>query len=417
MSVECHAVQVIVPDLKLPFRLIDLRSLSAAAREAGVRAIARQDAQRPFDLSQWPLLRVTLLRVGEEDHVALFTTHHIISDAWSIGVLVKEVAALVHAFTAGQPSDLPELPIQYADFAYWQRTELQGAVLDAQLDYWKKRLAGAPTVLELPVDRPRQANQDFISSKQSLEFNAGLTESLKRLSRQTGSTLFMTLLAAFQFLLRHHSGTDDIVVGTDVANRNRIEIENLIGFFINQLVLRTDLSGDPSFTELLERVREVTLGAYAHQDTPFDRLVEALKVERSREHSPLFQVKFVYRNAPMSLLELPNLRVQVIENESGTTRVDLQLTLSDEVDRLKGWLEYNAQLFDATTIARLSSDFLLVLDKIVAQPEIRLSELDHVLTEADKERQSARVRETQEARSQKFRTIRRKAVSVAASER
>lgn len=416
VAVEERAVQLLVPDRKLPLPLVDLRMLPETAREGEVSRMARQEAQRPFDLLQWPLLRVTLLRLGDHEHVALFTTHHIISDAWSIGVLVREVAALYQAFSAGRPSTLAELSIQYADFAHWQRTQFQGAAFDAQLEYWKNRLAGAPSILERLIDRPRRADKSFISSKQSLEFTTTLTESLKRLSRQTGSTLFMTLLAAFQFLLRHHSGTDDIVVGTDVANRHRIEVENLIGFFINQLVLRTDLTGDPSFTDLLQRVREVTLGAYAHQEMPFDRLVGALKVERSREQSPLFQVKFVYRNAPMSPLDLPDLRVQVLGDESGTTRADLQLTLWEELDSLKGWLEYNAQLFEVATISRLGSNFLLVLEKIVAQPEIRLSELDHVLAEADRERQSARIRETHEARSQKFRTIRRKAVSVAVSD-
>jgi amino acid adenylation domain-containing protein len=416
VAVDGQAVQVIAPSLKLPLGLCDLQTLPAAAREDEVLALARQEAQRPFDLSQWPLLRVMLLRIGEKEHVVLFTMHHIISDAWSIGVFVKEVAALYREFSAGQPSALPELPIQYADFAHWQHSRLQGAALDAQLDYWKKRLTGAPSTLELSANRPRHTENDFAIAKQPLELAATLTDSLRKLSRQTGSTLFMTLLAAYQILLRHHSGMDDVVVGTDVANRNRNEVENLIGFFINQLVLRTDLSGDPSFTELLQRAREVTLGAYAHQDTPFDRLVEALKVERSLDHSPLFQVKFVYQNAPMSPLELPDLRVQVMGIESGTTRVNLQLTLWEARDSLKGSLEYSTHLFDAATISQLSSDFFIILDKVVAQPDVRLSQLDRVLTDADRERQSASAKETQEVRSQKFRTIRRKAVSVAALE-
>ena len=222
----------------------------------------------------------------------------------------------------------------------------------------------------------------------------------------------MTLLAAYQVLLRHRSGAEDIVVGTDVANRNRVEVENLIGFFINQLVLRTDLSGNPSFGELLERVRTVTLGAYAHQDVPFDRLVEALKVERSLQYSPLFQVKFVYQNAPMPPLELRDLSVQVMGIESGTTRVDLQLTVWEQAEGLKGWLEYNAQLFDESTISRLSSDFVTLLNTIVAQPDLKLSELDQILNDAEREFQSARARDFQETRLQKFKTIRRKATGV-----
>ncbi|HKR12151.1 MAG TPA: condensation domain-containing protein, partial [Pyrinomonadaceae bacterium] len=350
--------------------------------------------------------------LGEEEHVALFTMHHIISDGWSVGVFVKELAAEYEAFVTGQPSPLPELEIQYADFAHWQRTQLQGDALNAQLAYWKQQLAGAPAVLKLPVDRMRGGEKVTASSKQPLALTPELSESLKTLSRQTGSTVFMTLLGAFQILLRHHSGTDDILVGTDVANRNRVEVENLIGFFINQLVLRTDLSGNPSFAELLERVRETTFGAYAHQDTPFDRLVEALKVERSLEYSPLFQVKFVYQNAPMPPLELADLKVEVLGIESGTTKVDLQLTLWEEKDGLKGWLEYNAHLFEATTIARLNSQFVMLLNAILAQPQLQLSDLEQVLKDADRQFESIASREIKESRSQKFKTIRRKAIGI-----
>ena len=410
VAIEGRAVQVIAPSLKLAVPVIDLQALPEPAREAEVSQLARQEARRPFDLSQRPLLRVTLLRLGAQEHVVLFTMHHIISDAWSVGVFVREVAALYSAFINEQESPLPDLSIQYADFAHWQRTQLQGDAFKALFDYWQKQLTHGSARLELPADRPRRLDQEFVSAKEPLTFAAPLTESLKKLSRETGSTLFMTLLAAFQVVLRHYSGSDDIVVGTDVANRNRVEVENLIGFFINQLVLRTDLSGDPSFTEVLQRVREVTLGAYAHQDMPFDRLVEALKVERSLEHSPLFQVKFVYQNAPMPPLELPNLSVRVMGVESGATRVDLQLTLGEEQDLLKGFIEYNAQLFEATTISRLGNDLLLILDRIVERPELRLSELDQMLDEANREFHSVRVRESQEARSQKFKTIRRKAV-------
>jgi acyl carrier protein len=413
VAVEGRAVQVIAPRLRLPLPLIDLQELAEPWREAEALEMARQEARRPFDLSQSTLLRVVLLRLGAEDHIVLFTMHHIISDGWSVGVFVREVAALYEAFVLEQPSPLADLQIQYADFAHWQRTQFQGAALNAQLDYWKKELSGAPATLELPVDRPRSLDREPISAKQPLALTESLTESLKKLSRQTGSTLFMTLLAAYQVLLRHRSGADDIVVGTDVANRNRVEVENLIGFFINQLVLRTDLSGNPSFAELLERVRTVTLGAYAHQDVPFDRLVEALKVERSLQYSPLFQVKFVYQNAPMPPLELRDLNVQVMGIESGTTRVDLQLTVWEQTDGLKGWLEYNAQLFDATTISRLNSDFVTLLNTIVAQPDVKLSELDQILTDANREFQSARIKDNQVTRSQKFKTIRRRAISVA----
>ena len=416
VAVDGRAVQVIAHALSLRVPLIDLEMLPETSRALEALEMARQEARRPFDLSEWPLLRVTLLRLGEEEHVALFTMHHIISDAWSVGVFVKEVAAQYQAFIAGQPSPLPDLQIQYADFAHWQRTQLQGEVLNAQLEYWRTHLAGAPALLDLPIDHSRAAGKDSASSKLPLALTPQLSESLKTLSRQTGSTVFMTLLATFQILLHHHSGADDIVLGTDVANRNRVEVENLIGFFINQLVLRTDLSGNPSFAELLERVRETTFGAYAHQDTPFDRLVEALKVERSLEYSPLFQVKLVYQNAPMPPLELADLTVEVLGIESGTTKVDLQLTMFEEKDGLKGWLEYNEHLFEATTVSRLSSQFVMLLNTIVAQPQLRLSDLDQVLKDAGKQFEAIASKETSESRSQKFKTIRRKAISGASAQ-
>jgi amino acid adenylation domain-containing protein len=416
VAIDGQAVQVIAPSLALRFPLIDLQTLPETQRQVEAREMARQEARRPFDLSQAPLLRVTLLRLGEEEHVVLFTMHHIISDAWSVGVFVNEVTALYQAFINDQPSPLPDLQIQYADFAHWQRTQLQDGTLSSQLDYWKKQLAGAPTTLELPVDRPRTGEKSFTSSKQPLAFTSELSESIKKLSRQTGTTMFMTLLAAFKCLLRHHSGNDDIVIGTDVANRNRVEVESLIGFFINQLVLRTDLSGNPSFADLLERVRETTLGAYAHQDTPFDRLVETLKVERSLEYPPLFQVKFVYQNAPVSQLDLQDLQVEIMGVESGATKVDLQLTLWEEPNGLKGWLEYNTQLFESSTITRLATEFVTLLNTIASQPQLNLSDLDQVLRDAGREFQATQAKEASATRSQKYKTIRRKAVSVGVSE-
>jgi amino acid adenylation domain-containing protein len=412
-SVEGRAAQVIAPSLLLPLPVVNLDELDEAAREAEALRLARAEAERPFDLSRGPLVRVSLLRLSEEEHILLFNMHHIISDGWSIGVLINEVAALYGAFLEGRPSPLAELPIQYADFAHWQREWLRGPTLAAQLDYWKQQLSGAPPLLELPLDRPRPARQTFDSAKLPIEIPASLTAGLKSLSRQTGCTLFMTLLAAYKLLLSHRSGMGDIVVGTDIANRNRYEVEKLIGFFINQLVLRTKLSGDPSFEELLGRVREVTLGTYAHQDMPFDRLVEALKVERNLQYSPLFQVKFVFQNAPVSALELPNLAVNVIGINSGTTRTDLQLTLMEAGEKLQGWLEYNSQLFDAATVARMRDDLLLLLDRAATQPSARLSEFEQLLGGRSAGARPTENRESKESVSQKLKVGRRKAINVA----
>ncbi|RMF36691.1 MAG: non-ribosomal peptide synthetase, partial [Chloroflexi bacterium] len=286
-------VQVIAPTLKLPLPLVDLSGLPKAAREAEVQRLATEEAQRPFDLSRGPLLRVTLLRLGDEEHVALLTMHHIISDGWSMRVLVQELAALYDAFSHGRPSPLPDLPIQYADFALWQREWLQGEVLEEQLAYWKQQLSGSPPVLELPTDRPRPPVQSFRGAHRPFMLPRPLSQAIKALCRREGVTPFMLLLAAFQTLLHRYTGQDDISVGTPIANRNRAEIEGLIGYFANTLVLRTDLSGDPPFRELLKRVREVALGAYAHQDLPFEMLVDALQPERDLSHTPLFQVMFV----------------------------------------------------------------------------------------------------------------------------
>src|SRR5436190_4114463 len=279
-------VQVIQPETEVKIPIIDLVDLDESEREAEALRLVDEEAKRPMDLANGPLLRFILLRLGADDHIAVLTMHHIISDGWSMGIFEREVATLYEAFSTGKASPLEELRIQYADYAAWQRKSLQGEVLKTQLQYWRQQLQGAPPVLDLPTDRPRPAIQSFEGAVQSLNLGAELSEQLKRLGRGEGATLFMTLLAAFATLLRRYSGQEDIVVGTPIAGRNRIEIENLIGVFINTQVLRTDLSGDPTFRELLHRVREVALGAYEHQDLSFEKLVDELQPERSRSRSP-----------------------------------------------------------------------------------------------------------------------------------
>ena len=384
-TVNREPVQVISPARMLSLPVIDLQDLPQTRREAEAMRLATEEARRPFDLTRGPLLRGSLLRLDQEEHIVLLTMHHIVSDGWSMGVLVAEIGAIYEAFSTGQPSPLPELPIQYADFAVWQREWLEGEILETQLDYWKGHLGGDPGILELPIDRPRPAVQTNRGATQSRKLPRRLTESLKALSLQERVTLFMTLLAAFQTLLHRYSGQDRVGVGSPIANRSRAELEGLIGFFVNTLVLYTDLSGNPTFRELLGRVREVTLGAYAHQDLPFETLVEALQVERDMSHTPLFQVMFILQNAPAKAQELPGLTLRQLHTHSGTSTFDLTLSVTESLDGLDASVEYNTDLFDAVTITRMLEHFHILLEGIVADPDRRISELP-LLAEAERHR-------------------------------
>ena len=375
--------QIISPASTLTLPVIDLSELPKAEREAEVQRLALEAFRQPFDLAQAPLLRISLLRLSEEDCVVLLTMHHIVSDAWSTSVLIRELAALYDAFCKGNPSPLPELPVQYADFAVWQRQWLQGDVLESQLAYWKQPLSGNLPLLQLPADRPRAAVQTFRGATQSFELSPSLSKALKVLSQREGVTLFMTLLAVFQTLLYRYSGQEDILVGTPIANRNQSEIESLIGFFVNTLVMRTDLGGNPSFRELLGRVREVAIDAYAHQDLPFEKLVEELQPERNLSHTPLFQVMFVLQNAPMTSLELPGLTLRPLEIDSGMAKFDLTLYVMETERGLVGALEYNTDLFDAGTIHRMLGHFSTLLEGIVANPDRGISQLP-ILTESER---------------------------------
>jgi len=334
-----------------------------------IQEIVNQEAQRPFNLSKGPLFRATLLQLGPESHILLLTMHHIISDAWSKGLFNKELSTLYTAFSQGQPSPLAPLPIQYTDFAHWQRQWLTGKILEKQLDYWKQQLAGAPALLELPTDHPRPAIQRYQGETESLQLSSELTKQLKTLSQQFGTSLFMTLLSAFATLLYRYTGQNDIMIGTPIANRTHREIEPLIGFFVNTLVLRLDLSGHPHFDQLLKCVRQVALEAYAHQDLPFEQLVEELQPERSLSHTPLFQVMFVLQNAPMDHLELPGLTLTPLELENVIAKFDLTLSLEETAERLEGTLEYNTDLFERATIKRMVGHFQTLLEGIVKKPQ------------------------------------------------
>ncbi|NLG50016.1 MAG: amino acid adenylation domain-containing protein, partial [Chloroflexi bacterium] len=377
--------QVIQAGVTLSLGVQDLSHLPAAEREAEVERLARAEAGQPFDLARGPLLRARLFKLAAQEHVIVVTMHHIISDGWSLGVLVRELAALYGAIRAGRPSPLPELPIQYADYAAWQRGWLQGDVLEAQLDYWRKQLAGAPPLLELPTDHPRPAMQTYHGATESFAFPAELLERLRALSRAEGTTLFMTLLAAFQTLLYRYSGQEDICVGTPIANRNRADIEGLIGFFVNTLVMRGDLSGQPGFRDLLKRVRETALGAYAHQDVPFEMLVEQLQPQRNMSHTPLFQVAFSLQNTPAVQRELPGLTLKAMSLESGTAKFDLTLVMAETDEGLAGSVEYNTDLFEAETIRRMVGHLQTLLEGIVAAPDCSVARLP--LLTADERRQ------------------------------
>lgn len=380
-SVDGKPVQIIASSLSLKLSVVDLCGIPSSTQEQEVNQLINQESLLPFDLVQGSLLRVKLLQLSQTEYVMLFTMHHIISDAWSMGVLVDELAALYPAFCSSKQSPLPELSIQYPDFAVWQRQRLQGEVWDTQLDYWKQQLDNL-SMLRLPTDRPRPAIPSFRGATQSFVLPQDLTKALHSLSRSEGGTLFMTLLAAFKVLLHRYTGQDDICIGSPIANRNRAEIEKLIGFFVNSLVLRTQLSGNPTFRELLVKVREVTLGAYAHQDFPFEKLVEEIQPERNLSYNPLFQVVFQLQNTPMQALELPDLTLSMVDDENQTAAFDLHLSLMETDGEMIGSLEYSTELFEPATIARMIKHFQNILSGIVANPQTKLSELP-LLTAAE----------------------------------
>ncbi|HEV7857241.1 MAG TPA: condensation domain-containing protein, partial [Pyrinomonadaceae bacterium] len=368
-------VQVVARTLHVKPSLINLKSLPEAERETEVQRLLQEESQTPFDLTRGPLLRVKLLRLATDEHVLLLTLHHIISDGWSMGVLVREMVTLYESLTREQPSTLAELPVQYTDFVTWQHEWLRGQVLEEHLSYWKQQLAGAPALLEFPANYPRPAINTHRGAKQSMSFPLELSNALKAFSEREHVTLFMTLLAAFKTLCYRYTGQEDIVVGTPIAGRNRAETEALIGFFVNTLVLRTDLSDNPSFTDLLRRVREVCLGAYAHQDLPFEKLVEELQPARSLSHTPLFQVMFVLQNTPMTGVQLPELELTPIPVDNHTSKFDLTLFMEETSHGLIGTLEYNTEVFDVESIRRLLDHFHHLLRAILSNPRQRLSRL------------------------------------------
>jgi amino acid adenylation domain-containing protein len=375
VSADGEPAQRVVQGMRVPLEVDDLAGPGPADEEAEVGRRARAEQARPFDLEAGPLLRARLLRIAPGRHVLLMVMHHVISDGWSRGVIVREISSLYTAFSTGGEAELPPLPIQYPDYAAWQRERLQGAVLAEQLAYWTGRLANAPAALQIPTDHPRPAAQSHAGRTHRFRLPPDLAGALREIAREEGATLFMVLLAAFKVLLARYSGQADLVVGTPVANRGRAETQGLVGFFANTLALRTDLSGDPTFREALARVRDTAVGAYAHEEMPFERLVEALHTERSLDRGPLFQVMFLLDEAPLHAFDLPGLRLEPLEVDAGTSMFDLTLGLERAEDGLAGRLEYATDLFDAPAIERMAEHFGVLLRGLASAPDTRLSGL------------------------------------------
>jgi amino acid adenylation domain-containing protein len=370
-------LQCIHPAEPVRVRRVDLTDVPAALREGRARGVAQAEAERPFDLRLGPLFRGTLIVLEPNEHILILNLHHIVSDGWSIGVLVNELTGLYRSACTGETPNLPELPIQYADFAIWQRQYLAGDELARHLDYWRRHLQGAPPALDLPGNRPRPEAQRFRGSIYTFRLPAALPAALRALSQREGATLFMTLLAAFKVLLYRYTGQDDVVVGVGIANRNRVEVEPLIGFFVNTLAMRTSLAGNPAFRELLGRVREVAMGAFAHQDLPFEKLVEELRPERDLSRNPLVQVAFVLQNAPNPSLRLPGLTPSPFELEVAAAKFDLLLSLADlslkhGEGEITGLVEFNSDIFDTSTIARMMRHYEALLAVFAGDPEQRL---------------------------------------------
>jgi NRPS condensation-like uncharacterized protein len=382
-ATEGKPLQVISPAQDMSLPLVDLREMSATATEPEVERLIAGDARRPFDLESGPLMRATVLKLKEEEYILLFTMHHIISDGWSMTILVQEVMSLYKSFSDGAESTLPELPLQYADFAHWQRRWLEGVELESQLEYWKKQLKGIPARLELSPDRQRPKAQTHRGDQQNFVLSGQITKDLKALSQREGVTLFMTLLAAFQTLLHLSTGQEDIAIGTPVAGRNQMETEHLIGFFINTLVLRTDLSGNPSFRDLLQRIRELTLSAYVNQDIPFEKIVEEIRPHRSMSYTPLFQVLFALHNVPASTLEISGLTLRKLSSNNKTTKFELALYMEEVEGEIFSSFQYSADLFEASTISRMEQQFCILLASIIEDPQRRLSNL-HISTPAQR---------------------------------
>jgi len=409
-EVDGKPVQCVGPPFRVTIPLHDLRELLEAERESVAQRLAAEEALKPFALERGPVFRAQLLRLQDDEYLALFTIHHMVSDAWSAGILLGELVTLYRSFLAGLPSPLAELPIQYTDFARWQRST-QGKRLDEMTAYWRSQLSGAKESLKLPTDRPRPEVQDFSGARHTITLTKKLTLAIKMFSRQERTTLFTTLLTAFNLLLYFHSGQEDIVVGSPIANRTRFESKGLIGFFVNTLALRTDLTGNPTFKELLARNSEMTRQAFANQDLPFDRLVKVLKPERSLSHMPLFQVVFHMNNAPKAEFALPGLQLNALQTGALTVPFSIVVHATEVAgDELLLALEYQTALFDAATTSRLLAELMSLLEAVTSRPNATLSELREIHAETERRQKINRETRVEEITRQKLATVRRRVV-------
>lgn len=418
-NVDGYPIQIIDPYEPAPLRITDLSFMPEAERLAEARRLAMEDEAGNFDLARGPLMRTGVLRLGEEDHVLLLTMHHVVSDAWSMKILINEMVTLYTSFSEGKESPLPELPIQYADYSYWQRLGLQGEVLAEHLRYWKQQLTGVPALLDLPTDRPRPNSPTFLSEGAVCRFKPSvkLSGELYALGHKESVTPFILLLAAFSTLLCRYSNQQDVIVGCNIANRLRTETENLIGFFVNMLPLRSNFSGDPTFREILQRTREVSLGAYTHQDLPFERMIAEVMPERDPNRMPLVQVIFDYQAAPKVGMEVGGLKMERFVSgvpAKNFDMIDMTVHMENVGDRFYGELIYSTALYNRATIERMVENFELLLQSVVDDPEIRLNKLKEILDEADRKHHIAKKEEFKQTKRGSLRSAKPKPVNLAA---
>jgi len=412
--VNGEPVQQILPAASVRLPLVDLSVLPDDQCESAARELARREARQQFLLDRGPLVRLSLLRLSEDDHIALLTMHHIISDAWSIDLFISELASLYEALTTEKSLSLPELPIQYGDYAYWQMQRPQETLFNTQLDYWKKHLQGVTSIPRLTTDWPRPATQTFNGAQQPLGFDKELLEQVQGLGHRTGTTPFIILLAVLKIVLHIFTGQTDIVVGTPVNNRQRVELEAVIGLFVNTLVLRTDLSGNLTFGRLIARVRDVVLGAHANQELPFETVVKTLQVERDLGQTPLFGVWFLFQVAPETR-QMSNLTLTGFPVDHGITHYDLRLNLLESSKGISGTIEYNTDLFRGQTINRLASQFQLLLSLATSSPEKTLNELIEALREVEAARKLAQQSEQRQAQLSRLKNVNRRVIVVSSS--
>jgi amino acid adenylation domain-containing protein len=410
ITVDGEPIQVIAPSLQLNLSIIDLQRLPATEQNNKIQELITEEALKPFDLSKIPLFRMKLLRLSEAEHILILILHHIIFDMWSVEVLLQEVKVIYENLTTGKSSPLPDLPIQYADFAVWQRQYLKNEVLENHLNYWKQQLSGTLPVLHLPTNRPRSAVTYNHGAIHDFALPKDLSDAIQAFSQQEGVTLYMTLLAALNALLYTYNQQEDILIGSPIANRNQVDLEPLIGFFVNTIILRTNLSGNPSFRDLLVRVRELTLGAYAHQELPFEKLVEALQPNRKHGEFPLVQVWFVLENALLTEMKLADVNLIDMEFYNGIANYELRLSISETSDGLKGSLDYKSELFAATTIVEMVKNLEIILRQVVDKPDISLNELAAMITQSEQLQQITQQKELAQTSLQKLQRIKRKVI-------